>query len=277
MVFLAVSDLEHVFLTRVFFTLTLPTIQKPSQSFTSPKTSKKEFRSLSMAPPRIALLLHGCGFQDGSEINESMSFILHVDRLGASLSTFAPDIPQMHVVDHIQGAPSEETSIRSVKVESARIVRGNIADISTLNVNDFDALIVPGGFGIAKNFSTFATAGKEMVVNEAVSAVLVAFHKAKKPIGLSCVAPILIGKVLPQVKITLGKASGEDWPWAGIFNALKDMGANVVECEADAIVIDTENRVVTGPAYMHNSTPYQVYTNIGDVVEATLALIPKEE
>jgi len=44
-----------------------------------------------------------------------------------------------------------------VLIESARITRGDVHDLESLNASDFDGVFIPGGFGAAKNLSDFAS------------------------------------------------------------------------------------------------------------------------
>ncbi|XP_036850761.2 glutamine amidotransferase-like class 1 domain-containing protein 3, mitochondrial isoform X2 [Manis javanica] len=131
---------------------------------------------------RVALVLSGCGVYDGTELHEASAVLVHLSRGGAEVQIFAPDIPQMHVVDHTKGQPSE-TETRNVLTESARIARGKITDLAKLRTADHDAAIFPGGFGAAKNLSTFAVHGKDCTVHRDVERVLKEFHQAGKPIG----------------------------------------------------------------------------------------------
>ncbi|XP_023594877.1 glutamine amidotransferase-like class 1 domain-containing protein 3, mitochondrial [Trichechus manatus latirostris] len=132
---------------------------------------------------RVAVVLSGCGVYDGTEIHEASAILVHLSRGGADVQIFAPDTPQMHVVDHTKGQPSEGDT-RNVLIESARIARGKIVDLAQLRAADHDAAIFPGGFGAAKNLSTFAVDGKDCKVNRDVERVLKEFHSAGKPIGL---------------------------------------------------------------------------------------------
>ena len=106
---------------------------------------------------------------------------------------FAPDVKQAHVVDHSKGAEMEEA--RSVMVESARIARGAVSPLTDLTVEGLDAVVIPGGFGAAKNLSDFGFKGADMTVNDQVERVLKDFHSAGKPIGLCCISPIIAAKV----------------------------------------------------------------------------------
>ncbi|XP_042759222.1 glutamine amidotransferase-like class 1 domain-containing protein 3A, mitochondrial isoform X3 [Panthera leo] len=131
---------------------------------------------------RVALVLSGCGVYDGTELHEASAVLVHLSRGGAEVQIFAPDVPQMHVIDHTKGQPSESET-RNVLTESARIARGKITDLARLSAADHDAAIFPGGFGAAKNLSTFAVDGKDCRVHKDVERVLKEFHEAGKPVG----------------------------------------------------------------------------------------------
>uniref|UniRef100_A0A8D1XEC0 Glutamine amidotransferase class 1 domain containing 3 n=1 Tax=Sus scrofa TaxID=9823 RepID=A0A8D1XEC0_PIG len=175
---------------------------------------------------RVALVLSGCGVYDGTELHEASAILVHLSRGGAKVQIFAPDVPQMHVVDHSKGQPSEGET-RNVLAESARIARGKIADLARLSAADHDAVIFPGGFGAAKNLSTFAVDGKDCKVDRDVERVLREFHGAGKPIGLCCIAPVLAAKVLRGVEVTVGheQEEGGKWPHAGTAEVIKALGA----------------------------------------------------
>ncbi|WP_113906794.1 isoprenoid biosynthesis glyoxalase ElbB [Aliidiomarina celeris] len=191
---------------------------------------------------KIAVLLSGSGVYDGAEINEAVLTLLHLEKAGACYQCFAPDITQMHTIDHTKGEPSSEA--RNVLVESARIARGNVQALNQLDAANFDALVLPGGFGVAKNFCDFAVKGAEMTVHEGILSVCKAFATAKKPAGYMCIAPVLLPEVYGQgVQCTVGND-------AEVAKAIEAMGGVHLNCAVDAVVTDTENKVVTTPAYM---------------------------
>ena len=220
---------------------------------------------------KAAVLLAGNGVYDGSECTETVSILIHLDKHGAEISNFAPTMKHTHIVDHTAGEPMEDES-RCVLKESARIARGKIADISTLKAEDFDVLLIPGGFGVAKNLSSFAFDGADMKVIPEVERVLKEFHAAKKPIGFACIAPILGSRVFPGAELTVGKKTGDDWPYQGTAEACEKMGAKIIEKEKDQWHVDKANKFVSAPSYMNANTPYGIYTNLGNLVTETLKL-----
>ncbi|KAA0189615.1 hypothetical protein HAZT_HAZT007253 [Hyalella azteca] len=226
--------------------------------------------------PTVAVVLSGSGVYDGSEVHEAAATLAGITRGGAEVQCYAPDIAQLHVVDHTKGAPANGET-RNAMVEAARIARGNIKPLSELNSSSADAVIFPGGFGAAKNLSDFAVKGADMAVSEDAVRVLTDFHSAKKPIGLCCIAPILAAKVLGShnISITLGKTddgSGK-WPYAASITAAKAMGADVVEKAVDEVLVDEKNKVVTTPAFMYEGKFHEIHDGVGKMVAAVLALL----
>ena len=213
---------------------------------------------------KIAVILSGCGVYDGAEIHESVITLLRLDQRGAQVQCFAPDIAQLHVINHLTGEEMPES--RNVLVESARIARGNVKDIREANAEDFDALIVPGGFGAAKNLSNFASAGAGCSLNPQVLALAEAFAEAGKPLGLICISPALAAKIYgPGVTCTIGND-------ADTAAALDKMGAHHQACAVDDIVEDTARKLVSTPAYMLGKNISEVASGINKLVDRVLEL-----
>ncbi|XP_030059629.1 glutamine amidotransferase-like class 1 domain-containing protein 3, mitochondrial [Microcaecilia unicolor] len=226
--------------------------------------------------PRVAVVLSGCGVYDGTEIHEASAILVHLSRNGADVQIYAPDIPQMHVIDHSKGQTAEAES-RNVLVESARIARGKISDMAQLNPQNHDAIIFPGGFGAAKNLSTFAVDGETCKMNKEVERVLQDFHKAGKPIGLCCISPVLAAKVLPGIEVTVGHEEDKDgkWPYAGTAQAVKALGAKHCIKDVHDVHVDLNNRVVTTPAFMCETELHHIFDGIGIMVKRVLKLTGK--
>ncbi|XP_072178040.1 glutamine amidotransferase-like class 1 domain-containing protein 3, mitochondrial [Diadema setosum] len=226
-----------------------------------------------MSGNRVAVVLSGSGVYDGSEIHEASAVSVHLSRAGADVSFFAPDVNQMHVINHSKGEPMEGET-RNVLVESARIARGKIAALSSLSAGNFDAVVFPGGFGAAKNLSNFAVEGSKCTVIPDVERVLKEFHQAKKPIGLCCIAPVLAAKVLPGCSVTVGHESeeGGKWPYAGTAGAIKEIGSKHVSKDVTEAHVDEENKIVTAPAYMCETGVHEVFDGIGQMVSNVIKL-----
>lgn len=213
---------------------------------------------------KVAVILSGCGVYDGAEIHESVITLLRLDQRGAQVQCFAPNIPQLHVIDHLSGEQTSET--RNVLVESARIARGQVKDIREADVSEFDALIVPGGFGAAKNLSNFAVEGDKCTVQPDVLALVEAFAEAGKPVGLMCISPALAAKIYgPGVVCTIGND-------AGTSAAVVKMGGTHEECDVHDIVEDTQRKLVTTPAYMLATSISDAASGIYKLVDRVLEL-----
>ncbi|BBH43684.1 isoprenoid biosynthesis glyoxalase ElbB [Pseudomonas sp. KU43P] len=218
---------------------------------------------------KVAVILSGCGVYDGAEIHESVITLLRLDQRGAQVQCFAPNIAQMHVIDHLTGEEMPES--RNVLTESARIARGEVKDIREAKAEDFDALIVPGGFGAAKNLSSFAVDGHECSVNPDVLALAEAFAEACKPVGLICISPALAAKIYgPGVVCTIGND-------AGTADAMVKMGATHQECDVHDIVEDTQRKLVTTPAYMVAKSISEAAGGIYKLVDRVLELTHEGE
>ena len=212
---------------------------------------------------KVAVILSGCGFKDGAEIQESVLTLLAIEKQGAEYLCFAPDIQQHHVTNHLTGENSDES--RNVLVESARIARGNISPLSDFKPADFDALILPGGFGAATNLSTFAFEGGDCTVNEEVANAIRGMVELKKPIGALCIAPAIMAKLLDGAELTIGsdKATAE---------ALEGMGAKHKNAGFSDIVTDEKYRLVTTPCYMLDSKVTYIAKGAENLVKAVLAM-----
>ncbi len=213
---------------------------------------------------KVAIILSGCGVFDGAEINETVLTALSLDQLGAQVEYFAPDINQHHVLNHLTGEEMPEQ--RNVLVESARITRGKSRDIRELKAADFDAVILPGGFGVAKNLSDFAFKGADCRVQENILQAILQFKEVKKPVGLICISPALSAKIFGEgVRCTIG----DD---ADTAAAITQMGGVHQDCAVDGIVVDEKNRLVTTPAYMLAQSISEAAKGIHKLVEQVLAM-----
>ncbi|NMP31757.1 isoprenoid biosynthesis glyoxalase ElbB [Thalassotalea sp. M1531] len=214
---------------------------------------------------KVAIILSGSGVFDGSEIHEAVITMLSVEQNQASYQCFAPDVAQLHVVNHLTGEVSEGES-RNVLVESARIARGEIKAVTELNVDDFDALLLPGGFGAAKNLCDFAVKGADASMNSDVLNACKAFANAGKPAGYICISPAMIPMVYGQgAKATIGT----DVDTAAGVNAL---GGEHVDCPVSEFVFDEQRKVVSTPAYMLAGNISQAAQGISKLVKKVIEL-----
>lgn len=213
---------------------------------------------------KIGVVLSGCGVYDGSEIHEAVITLLALARNGAQAVCFAPDKPQADVINHVTGEPTGET--RNVLVEAARIARGKITPLEQARAEELDALVVPGGFGAAKNLCDFATRGSECSVDPALLALARAMHDAGKPLGFICIAPAMLPKIIAApLRLTIGT----DIDTAEV---IEEMGGEHVPCPVEDIVVDEDNKIVTTPAYMLAQTIAEAAAGIDKLVARVLVL-----
>lgn len=214
---------------------------------------------------KVAVVLSGCGVYDGAEIHEAVLTLLALDLKGVSYQCFAPDIDQLHVINHLTGEVAEGET-RNVLVEAARIARGNIKPLTEAQVDEFDALLVPGGFGAAKNLCDFAINGSAMSVQEDFLQFAQAIHQAGKPIGLICISPSMSAKICGEgTECTIGN----DQETAAAINA---MGAKHIDCPVEKAHVDKAKKLVTTPAYMLAESISQAKTGIFECVDEVLAM-----
>ncbi len=216
---------------------------------------------------KIGVVLSGCGVYDGAEIHESVLMLLAIDKAGAKAICMAPDVDQMHVINHIEG--EEMDGPRNALVESARIARGDIKDIADVKAADLDALIFPGGFGAAKNLCDFAVKGADCNVNPEVARLVREIIEAKKPLGAACIAPAMVAAVFKGSETKPSLTIGNDKDTAG---AIESMGSCHVECQVKEFTVDEENKIVSTPAYMLGTRISDVAEGIDKMVKAVIDL-----
>ena len=217
---------------------------------------------------KIGVLLSGCGVNDGAEIHESVITMLALDRAGVETVMMAPNIDQMHVVNHYTGQEMDE--FRNVLVESSRIARGNIKDMAEVTGNDIDALIIPGGFGVVKNLCDYAMAGSECSINPDVFRLVTEVHLLKKPIGAICIAPAMMAKILGEQDESAEMTIGSDESTA---NDIKTMGSTHVTCPVTEMIVDKEKKIITTPAYMEAQSIKEAAEGIEKLVVEILSMV----
>lgn len=191
---------------------------------------------------KIGVVLSGCGVYDGSEIHEAVITLLAIARSGAQAVCFAPDKTQADVINHLTGEPMAES--RNVLTEAARLARGVITSLASADAQTLDALIVPGGFGAAKNLSNFAFRGSACAIDPDLARLARECHAAGKPLGFICIAPAMLPAILQTpLRLTIGTD-------VDTAELIEEMGGEHVPCPVDDIVVDEEQKVVTTPAYM---------------------------
>lgn len=206
---------------------------------------------------KFAVILSGCGVRDGAEIHEAVLTLLAIKKHGSDYEIFAPDIKQHHVVNHITGKEMPEE--RNVLIESARIARGHIKSLTEFHAREFDALIFPGGFGVAKNLCTYAYDGAECKINPDVEKAVKDMVSLHKPIGAMCISPVVISKILGNVEVTVGADEGT------ISNVLK-MGSTHRRTTHGDVVKDQHKLIYTTPCYMLDANILQIELGTSNLI-----------
>ncbi|MDY0360247.1 MAG: isoprenoid biosynthesis glyoxalase ElbB [Desulforegulaceae bacterium] len=217
----------------------------------------------------IGIILSGCGVNDGTEIHEAIITMLCLDKINADISYFAPDTNQSIVIDHTNQKKMLES--RNVKIESARITRGNIKNIKEADPQRLDALILPGGTGVIKNLSKIFENPKKPEINQNLLELISCLHSLNKPIGSICISPLLIAAILGEFQPIL--TIGDD---INIAQMIENYGGIHKKCKYDSIITDEKNFLVSTPAYMVSTGPAQVYEGISKLVDKVIELCDKK-
>ena len=224
----------------------------------------------------IGVLLSGNGVYDGAEIQEAVLTLLAIDEMGWNAVCISVDKPQHHVINHLSGEVMDES--RNMLVEAARIARGQITPIDSISPADIDALVIPGGFGSAKNFTSWAFDGPESTILPEVKLLLVNLVNVGKPIVALCVSPVVVAKAFEGSSIhptlSLGSAS-ESSPYdINSFNeGLRATGAIAQERTIREVLIDPTNRIICAPCYMMEARITEIHENIQHALRALKELL----
>jgi enhancing lycopene biosynthesis protein 2 len=213
---------------------------------------------------KFAVVLAGCGVYDGAEIHEATLSLLAIDKAGCTYQCFAPDIEQHHVINHISGQEMPEK--RNVLIEAARIARGNIKALTEYKAEDFDALVFPGGFGVAKNLSNLAFKGSDCTVNNEVETAVLKTYKLNKPIGALCIAPAVMTRILEGATVTVGNDTET-------IGTIEKMGGQHQIKNHGQVSIDKKYKLITTPCYMLNATISQIETGAKSVIDSILEML----
>ncbi len=220
---------------------------------------------------RIGVLLSGCGVYDGAEIHEAVLSLLAIDEIGAEALCISINAPQHHVINHATGEEMNEQ--RNMLIESARISRGNIINIQDLNPSELDALVIPGGFGSAKNLTNWAFLGPNGNVRDDVKSLIVNIIRIGKPLLVLCVSPVVVAKALEgsgiKANLAIGsKNNSSPYSIEDFQKGMESIGATTVDKGITEILIDHSNRIITAPCYMMEASISQVRSNIKMAMDA---------
>jgi enhancing lycopene biosynthesis protein 2 len=212
---------------------------------------------------KFAVVISGCGVFDGAEIHETTLTLWAIMKYGGTYEIFAPDIEQHHVINHLTGQEMSET--RNVLIESARIARGKIRNLADFNAEEFDALIFPGGFGVAKNLSSFAFKGADCEIDLGVEQAVLSMVKRNKPIGALCIAPAILAKILKGALVTIGDDKGT-------ISAIEKMGGKHQATTHGEIIVDHQLKLVTTPCYMLDANILQIAKGAKKLVKKMITM-----
>lgn len=227
---------------------------------------------------KIALILSGCGRADGSEIQEATACIFALSKRNISFDAFSLNQNQYHVINHNNS--TEQNEIRNMKIESSRITRKEVFDLENIKVDDYQGLVFPGGYGVAKNFSDFAFKGKDFKVNPLLEKVIKEFNTKNIPIASCCISPLILSYILgkknngPGIKVTLGDDKDKiKWSFYETIKIANEFGNDIIPTE-EKCVVDRKNKIVTSPAYMNKyATSYEVFEGIDLMIEEFSTMI----
>lgn len=217
---------------------------------------------------KFAVILAGCGVYDGAEIHEAVLTLLAIDKAGAGYQVFAPDIQQMHVVNHLSGEVTGET--RNVLSESARIARGSIKPLTEFDPADFDAMVLPGGFGVAKNLCDYAVAGPKMKVLDIVEDTILKMAGQHKPVGAMCIAPVVLARLFPGAVLTIGSDKN-------VSAHIKEMGGHHQNTSFTDVVSDEKFGLFTTPCYMLDASVSQIAAGAEHLIRAMISFMNEKE
>jgi enhancing lycopene biosynthesis protein 2 len=229
-----------------------------------------------MSKPLFAVLLSGCGVYDGSEIHEAVLTLLNIDKEGGTYHCIAPDVDQHHVINHITGEELNEK--RNVLVEAARIARGNVKSLKEINAQDYAALVIPGGFGAAKNLTKWAFNGPDGHIDADVKKIIFDFVEAKKPIAAFCMGPTVIAKALEDTNhnpvLTVGTiAAPSPYDIASVSAGIEKTGAAATMATVEEIVYDEKLNIVSTPCYMMDASIYEINFGISKAIKKIMKLV----
>jgi len=225
---------------------------------------------------KIGVLLSGAGVYDGAEIQEAVLTLLEIERMGYEPVCIGINAQQHHVINHLNG--QEQVQARNMLEEAARIARGQITEISSVVPAELDALVIPGGFGSAKNFSTWAFDGPEASIRSDVKLLLVNMYNVGKPIVALCVSPVLLALALegihPAPTLTIGSTQeASPYQISAFQEGLQAKGIRTTDCSINEICIDATNRIITAPCYMLEATLPELQSNIAQALKALKELL----
>ncbi|SJZ34447.1 isoprenoid biosynthesis glyoxalase ElbB [Selenihalanaerobacter shriftii] len=219
---------------------------------------------------KVGVVLSGCGVHDGSEIHEAVLTLLHLDKAGQEIIPLAPNILQSQVIDHLNQEEIEREN-RDLLVEAARITRGDIQSLDTVNKNELDAIILPGGAGAIKNLTNYAFIQENCKINPQVQNLIEEMIDLGKPVGAICISPLVVARALVDTDYTPRLTVGKDCEVAQYIQ--EELNAVHIESKVSEVVVDEDLKIVTTPAYMLAESISNIDTGIKSLVDNVIKLI----
>lgn len=193
---------------------------------------------------KVAIILAGCGTFDGSEPQESVCSILAIEEAGFTWRAFALDEDQQRVISHSN--QSIINTKRNMMAEAGRLTHGKIDNLDNLQLEEFDVIWFPGGFGVASSFSNIVEKGLEATIAPKIEALIQKSHQQGKIIVGICIAPAVIAKVLKEKSLTITLGESDEY-----YQALISLGHHAKKCSAMDFVFDEKNGIYSTPAFMN--------------------------
>ena len=196
---------------------------------------------------RVGVLLCGCGFYDGTDLDEAVLTLLALDRAKVRAECIAPGLLTSETIDHSTGTLVEGAD-RSVLAESARIARGRIVPIQEARPGLLSALVIPGGSGVVRTLMRGTTErGSKREADPEAAGLIKAMLARKKPVGAISLAGSLVATA---------------------------MGLPLVEdpfsTPASAIVVDEDRKIVWTPGHLSSDSLAEIGIGIERMVAEVL-------
>lgn len=208
---------------------------------------------------KIAIVIAGCGNQDGTEVTEAVSLLISLSQHNVQSSFYALN-KDFNPINHLNGE-IDLSQKRNLLIEAGRIARGEVSDLATLEAKNFDGLAFAGGFGAAKHLCNWAEKQSACTVDPIVENVILDFYSHNNPIAALCISPVLLAKVLGSKKITITLGNDPET----IAEVLKTKAIHEI-CPVDDFITDRDHKIITTPAYMYDAKAHEVFKGISGLV-----------
>ncbi|ODC04205.1 hypothetical protein BFW38_12370 [Terasakiispira papahanaumokuakeensis] len=183
----------------------------------------------------IAVILAGCGHQMGSSAEDTVLTLLQLDHAGVQSQCFAPE--QAHI------PPANLPSPTSLPLaDAAKLTRQPVLPLNDeTQAKHFDGIIIPGGRGVLSVFSNLDQPDATPELQDELADFLASAHQNDIPIATIGLATLLLPIAFGEgITCTLGQE-------AAMLGTLMHLGGLHRHCEADDIVIDHAQKLLSTP------------------------------